>query len=80
MGTRSAVPRLPAHLRNPRRGRRRGDAIAAEWMGHSDYQTTLIYADYPPSGREADLVDAAFGGGGADQVLETHLAQFGVPA
>jgi integrase len=31
-----------------------------EWMGHADFKTTLIYADYQPSAREADLVDAAF--------------------
>src|SRR4051812_36108732 len=33
-----------------------------EWMGHRDFKTTLIYADYMPSEREADLVDAAFAG------------------
>jgi integrase len=32
-----------------------------EWMGHRDFKTTLIYADYMPGEREADLVDAAFG-------------------
>jgi integrase len=32
-----------------------------EWMGHRDFATTLIYADYAPSAHEADLVDAAFG-------------------
>jgi integrase len=32
-----------------------------EWMGHRDFKTTLIYADYQPSGSEAELVDAAFG-------------------
>ena len=31
-----------------------------EWMGHRDFKTTLIYADYMPGEREADLVDAAF--------------------
>jgi integrase len=34
-----------------------------EWMGHRDFKTTLIYADYMPSEREADLVDAAFDAG-----------------
>jgi hypothetical protein len=29
-------------------------------MGHRDYKTTLIYADYAPAGNEADLVNAAF--------------------
>jgi integrase len=31
-----------------------------EWLGHRDFATTLIYADYQPSTREADLVDDAF--------------------
>jgi len=31
-----------------------------EWMGHRDFKTTLIYADYQPSEREAELVDRAF--------------------
>ena len=32
-----------------------------EWMGHRDFKTTLIYADYQPSERQAELVDRAFG-------------------
>jgi integrase len=31
-----------------------------EWMGHRDFKTTLIYADYAPSGHEAGLVERAF--------------------
>lgn len=31
-----------------------------EWMGHRDARTTLIYADYQPSEREAELVSRAF--------------------
>jgi integrase len=31
-----------------------------EWMGHRDIATTQRYADYQPSGREADLIAAAF--------------------
>ncbi|UGS37598.1 Tyrosine recombinase XerC [Capillimicrobium parvum] len=31
------------------------------WMGHRDFKTTLMYADYLPSEREVDLVDVAFG-------------------
>lgn len=31
-----------------------------EWMGHRDLQTTLIYADYAPSEREAEWVADAF--------------------
>ena len=33
-----------------------------EWMGHRDFKTTLIYADYAPSAGEVDLVNHAFGG------------------
>jgi integrase len=31
-----------------------------EWMGHRDYSTTLIYADYEPREGESSLVDEAF--------------------
>jgi integrase len=31
-----------------------------EWMGHRDAKTTLIYADYQPGEREAELVSRAF--------------------
>jgi hypothetical protein len=30
-------------------------------MGHRDFKTTLIYADYQPSQHEADMVERAFG-------------------
>jgi hypothetical protein len=30
-----------------------------EWLGHRDYATTLIYADYQPDTREAELVERA---------------------
>ena len=33
-----------------------------EWLGHRDFATTLIYADYQPCAREADLVDDSFRG------------------
>ena len=36
-----------------------------EWMGHRDFKTTLIYADYQPAEREAELVELAFGSGEA---------------
>ena len=29
-------------------------------MGHRDFKTTLIYADYAPSARETEWVEAAF--------------------
>jgi len=31
-----------------------------EWMGHRDFKTTQIYADYQPGTREAELVNEAF--------------------
>ena len=31
-----------------------------EWMGHRDFKTTLIYADYAPSAGEAELLERAF--------------------
>jgi integrase len=31
-----------------------------EWMGHRDFKTTLIYADYAPAANEAEIVNAAF--------------------
>lgn len=34
-----------------------------EWMGHRDFKTTLIYADYAPSAHECELVERAFGQG-----------------
>jgi hypothetical protein len=33
-----------------------------EWMGHRDFRTTLIYADYSPSAHEGEMVEAAFRG------------------
>jgi integrase len=34
-----------------------------EWMGHRDYKTTLIYADYAPIAHGRELVERAFGRG-----------------
>ena len=31
-----------------------------EWMGHRDLKTTLVYADYQPDEREAEMVERAF--------------------
>lgn len=31
-----------------------------EWLGHRDFKTTLIYADYAPNPHEAELVERAF--------------------
>ena len=33
-----------------------------EWLGHRDFATTLVYADYTPSEHEAEWVEAAFAG------------------
>ena len=32
-------------------------------MGHRDFKTTLIYADYAPSAHEGEMVERAFGRG-----------------
>ncbi len=37
--------------------------VLQEWMGHRDYRTTLIYADYEPGDEESGLVDSAFSAG-----------------
>lgn len=31
-----------------------------EWLGHRDFKTTLIYADYAPCAHEREMVDRAF--------------------
>lgn len=31
-----------------------------EWMGHRDFATTLVYADYSPSTHEVEWIEAAF--------------------
>jgi hypothetical protein len=31
-----------------------------EWLGDRNFATTLIYADYAPSAKEAELVERAF--------------------
>ena len=37
-----------------------------EWMGHADFKTTLIYADYAPDERrERELIGRAFEGAGS---------------
>jgi integrase len=38
-----------------------------EWMGHADFKTTLIYADYSPDERrDRELIDRAFAGQGSN--------------
>lgn len=41
-----------------------------EWMGHRDYKTTLIYADYAPIAHERELVERAFGGPSPDSATD----------
>jgi integrase len=41
-----------------------------ELMGHRDFATTLIYADYSPSAHEAEWAEAAFAGSGTDSGTE----------
>ena len=36
-------------------------------MGHRDFKTTLIYADYQPSAREAEFIGRAFGPAGVGE-------------
>jgi hypothetical protein len=43
-----------------------------EWMGHSDLQTTQIYAKYAPADRDAELIARAFARG---SVRGTDLAE-----
>jgi integrase len=37
-----------------------------EWMGHANFGTTLIYADYAPGAHEVDLVNEAFAPAGTN--------------
>jgi hypothetical protein len=34
-----------------------------EWMGHGDFKTTLIYADYAPAAHENEMAERAFARG-----------------
>jgi integrase len=57
-----------------------------EWMGHRDFSTTLIYADYAPDVHERDLVQRAFarragaGAGITPSRRQSRRAPFGPPA
>jgi integrase len=45
-----------------------------EWMGHRDFRTTQIYADYAPSAGEVEAVNLAFGGKTvANEPLDTEV-------
>lgn len=44
-----------------------------EWMGHRDFKTTLIYADYCPSEHESEMVERAFAQSGGEGLADTTL-------
>jgi site-specific recombinase XerD len=46
--------------------------VLQEMMGHRDFKTTLIYADYAPSEREAEWVEQAFQPASSDVVEAAH--------
>lgn len=46
-----------------------------EWMGHADFKTTQIYAEYAPSRDEAALVNRAFAAGFELDARATGLAE-----
>jgi hypothetical protein len=52
-----------------------------ELMGHRDFSTTLIYADYAPSAHEAEWAEKAFTSSerSADRRPETGAADMGTP-
>ena len=43
-----------------------------EWMGHRDFKTTLIYADYAPGAHEVDLVNEAFASADGSGIMTRH--------
>jgi integrase len=45
-----------------------------EMMGHRDFKTTLIYADYAPNAREAEWVEAAFRSGLASDTTAAGMS------
>jgi integrase len=47
------------------------------WMGHEDYKTTQIYADYAPAANEADLIGQAMKGIGPSPVPSPVLSETG---
>ena len=51
-----------------------------EWMGHRDYKTTLIYADYAPSAGEVEMINSAFAPPAAQPGLQTgYQSSAGAP-
>src|SRR3954452_18253841 len=47
-----------------------------EWLGHRDFKTTLICADYAPSAHERALVELAFGPRGINRGI--NLSETGI--
>ena len=46
-----------------------------EMMGHRDFKTTLIYADYAPSPHEAEWIEAAFASPASELAVELPVAK-----
>ena len=46
-----------------------------EMMGHRDFKTTLIYADYAPSPHEAEWIEAAFRSPASELAAELPAAE-----
>jgi integrase len=48
-----------------------------EWLGHRSHETTLIYADYSPSAREREWIEAGFARGttGGTERSETERTE-----
>ena len=44
-----------------------------EWLGHRDYKTVLIYADYAPNAHEVEWAEHAFAAAGT--VSGTNLSE-----
>jgi len=50
-----------------------------EWMGHRDFKTTLIYADYAPSAHERELVERIRPGHQSGHQFERNCPELGCP-
>src|SRR6185312_2958357 len=50
--------------------------VLQELMGHRDFKTTLIYADYAPSEREAEWVEKAFRPAAAADAIDSRVTSW----
>jgi len=48
--------------------------VLQDMMGHRDFETTLVYADYAPSEHEAEWVEEAFRPPATDNIGPTPRA------